>query len=79
MSDAMFTAMRIFAKRKVIEYGDRLLEGDIDADPLENICSYCRFGGICGRAFPDEPRKGSKEQMKEALEEIMSENGEGEE
>ena len=78
MSDAMFTAMRIFAKRKVIEYGDRLLEGDINADPLENICSYCGFGGICGRAFPDEPRKGSKEQMTEILEEIMSENGEGE-
>ena len=79
MSDAMFTAMRIFAKRKVIEYGDRLLDGDIDADPLENICSYCRFGGICGKAFPDEPRKGNKEQMKEALEEIMNEKGEGEE
>ena len=79
MSDPMFTAMRIFAKRKVIEYGDRLLAGDINADPLENVCSYCRFGGICARAFPDEPRKGSKEQMKEALEEIMRENGEGEE
>lgn len=73
MSDPMFTAMRIFAKRKVIEYGDRLLDGDIDAKPLEDVCGYCQYTGICGRAFPDEPRKGSKEQMNEVLENIMSE------
>lgn len=81
MSDPMFTAMRIFAKRKVIEYGDRLLDGDINADPLEDICGYCRYSGICGRAFPDEPRKGSAEQMKAVLEDIVKENedkGEGE-
>ena len=79
MSDAMFTAMRIFAKRKVVEYGDRLLDGDIDADPLKDICGYCQFAGICGRAFPDEPRTGSKEQMKEVLEDIVKENGKEEE
>ena len=79
MSDPMFTAMRIFAKRKVIEYGDRLLDGDINADPLEDICGYCRYAGICGRAFPEEPRKGSAEQMKEVLEGIVKENEEKEE
>ncbi|MBQ8967640.1 PD-(D/E)XK nuclease family protein [Ruminococcus sp.] len=77
MSDPMFTAMRIFAERKVIEYGNRLSEGDIDADPLEDICGYCQYAGICGRAFPEEPKKGSKEQMKEVLEEIMKESEEG--
>ena len=76
MSDPMFTAMRIFAKRKVVEYGDRLLDGDIDADPLEDICTYCNYAGICGRAFPDEPRKGTKEQMIEALETIVKESEE---
>ena len=80
VSDPMFTAMRIFAKRKVIEYGNRLLEGDIEADPLEDICGYCRYAGICGRAFPKEPRKGSKEQMTEVLKSIVEEDiKEGEE
>lgn len=76
VSDPMFTAMRIFAKQKVVEYGNRLLEGDIDAKPMEDICGYCQYGGICGRAFPDEPRKGSKEQMNELLQSIVSKNEE---
>lgn len=74
MSDPMFTAMRIFAKRKVVEYGDRLLDGDIDAKPLDGVCAYCDYAGICGRAFPDDPVKGSDKQMKEALAAITAEN-----
>ncbi len=73
MNDTMFTAMRIFAKRKVVEYGNRLLKGDIDARPMEGACGYCMYGGICGRAFPDDPVKGTKEQLEAELESIADE------
>lgn len=53
MNDGMFTAMREFAKLKVREYGDSLLNGKIAAKPLEGSCAYCDFQNICGQAFPD--------------------------
>lgn len=76
VSDSMFTAMRIFAKRKVAEYGERLLKGDIDAKPMKDVCSYCKYFGICGRAFPEEPVSGSRELMEKELEKIAKERGE---
>lgn len=80
VDDHVFTAMRIFAKRKVIEYGDRLLDGDIDAAPLDGVCRYCQYAGICGRAFPDDAKKGDKDKMEEILKEIAAEiNGKEEE
>lgn len=79
MSDAMFGAMRIFAKKKVIEYGNRLLSGDIEADPMEGICTYCDYSGICSKAFPDNARKGSDKLMEEELRKIVEdEKKEGE-
>lgn len=76
MTDDDFTAMRIFAKRKVIEYGNRLLEGDIEAKPMENTCGYCRFSNICSKAFPDDIVKGTEDQMLEELKNIVNEGGE---
>lgn len=70
MKDPKFTAMRIFAKHKVIEYGDRLLDGDIDAKPLDGVCTYCQYSGICGRAFPDDAAKGDKDKMEKILDDI---------
>ena len=73
MEDPKFTAMRIFAKRKVIEYGDRLLDGDIDAKPLENVCRNCDYSGICGRAYPDDVISGDDKKMEQILDEIVKE------
>ena len=72
----MLWAMRIYAKNKVVEYGDRLLDGDIDARPIDGTCSVCDYRGICGRAFPDDPIVGNKELMKRELHRILEEESE---
>lgn len=76
MSDPLFTAMRIFAKRKVKEYGNRLLKGDIDAKPMKDACTYCNFTGICAKAYPDDPIRGSSKLMETELKKIADEGGE---
>lgn len=85
VEDESFTAMRTFANRKVKEYGDSLLKGDISAKSVKDACSYCDFQGICGRAFPDDcvdtDDKKYETLMKEEIEKIIDEskeNGKGE-
>ena len=75
MSDQMFTAMRIFAKKKVIEYGNRLLQGDISPVPMEGVCRYCEFSGICPEPYPDVTVKGSSQLLEEELKKLVSEEG----
>ncbi len=85
VEDESFTAMRTFANRKVRDYGNRLLKGDISARPVKDACSYCDFQEICGRAFPencvDTDDRKYAELMKEEIEKIIEEskeNGKGE-
>lgn len=51
--DEKFTLLRKYSLNKVKEFGEDLLDGNIPAKPLENVCRYCDYKGICGNAFPD--------------------------
>lgn len=43
-----FTALRIFAKNKIVQFGCDLSGGRISARPLDNTCTNCDYAGICG-------------------------------
>ncbi|MGN0362266.1 MAG: PD-(D/E)XK nuclease family protein, partial [Bilifractor sp.] len=47
-----FAQIRNFADRKVKELGNRIVQGEIRADPFieegRSACTYCPYGGICG-------------------------------
>lgn len=76
VTDRKFSAMREYAKRKVAEYGNRLLEGDIAAEPYEGVCSYCDYSGICAMAvYTDEntDKPAETAAMEEILDEIANE------
>ncbi len=63
-----FNALSEFAFKKIELLAQRLLEGDIAADPIckgdgrnaKIACRYCDFWSICGNASPKNPRRVNK-------------------
>ncbi|GEM_PF-103900 len=77
ISDKEFTALRTFAKDKVASFGHRLSDGEIDAKPLDETCTYCDYADICGLVNRDDAVKTKdnryKDLMKEELKRLMRE------
>lgn len=77
ISDKEFTALRTFAKNKVASFGHRLSDGEIDAKPLDETCTYCDFADICGLVNRDDAVNTKdnqyKDLMKKELKRLMEE------
>ncbi|MGN0482633.1 MAG: helicase-exonuclease AddAB subunit AddB [Lachnospiraceae bacterium] len=52
VSEEEFQAMSRFVQYKMKELGERIVQGEVDADPYclntKDSCSYCPYTGICG-------------------------------
>ena len=77
LSEEEIKAFEEFAREKLVEAADKLIDGRIEADPLYTVknphkdrgtpCSWCDYKGVCRNAFAKEHRLVDKQNDKQAM------------
>lgn len=80
ISEERLRAMELFALGKVKEMAERLMRGDIKADPIQTAaglpCTYCDYRAMCADPAPKDPRAVSaedKDKLEAELDKIIEE------